>query len=70
MHLPAPSESYFSDHGKWYFHTHDSVMGPFHDKAEAQMAVLYFRQRMKWPSARQLHEFMDVGTSVHHDTHP
>lgn len=70
MHLPAPPETYFSDHGKWYFHTHDSVMGPFHDKAEAQMAVLYFRQRMKWPSSRQLHEFMDVGLPVPRASHP
>ncbi len=33
-------------------------MGPFHDEREAQMAVLYFQQRLKWPNARQLHEFM------------
>jgi len=25
------------------------------------MAVLYFQQRLKWPNARQLHEFMDAG---------
>lgn len=69
MHLPAPPETYFSDHGKWYFHAHDSVMGPFRDKAEAQMAVLYFRQRMKWPNARQLHEFMDIGLPAQRGNH-
>lgn len=52
------SYSYFRERGKWYFRTHDSVMGPFCNKAEAQMAVQYFQLRLKWPSARQLHEFM------------
>lgn len=51
-------DQYFSERGKWFFRAHDSVMGPFHDKAEAQMAVLYFRQRLKWPNAKQLQEFM------------
>lgn len=54
-------DGYFNDRGRWYYRTHDSVMGPFADRAEAQMAVLYFRQRMKWPSLRQLHEFMGGG---------
>ena len=52
------SYSYFHARGKWYFRTHASVMGPFCDKTEAQMAVRYFQLRLKWPSARQLHEFM------------
>lgn len=38
-------------------------MGPFNDKSEAQMAVLYFHQRTKWPNARQLRDFM--GTDSH-----
>jgi hypothetical protein len=59
MTLVARNDSYFSQRGKWFFRTHDGVMGPFHDRNEAQMAVLYFRQRLKWPNARQLHEFMD-----------
>jgi hypothetical protein len=58
MTLIARPESYFSERGKWFFRTHDGIMGPFHDRDEAQMAVRYFQQRMKWPNARQLHEFM------------
>jgi hypothetical protein len=60
MTLTARHYSYFSERGRWFFRTHDGVMGPFHDEREAQMAVLYFQQRLKWPNARQLHEFMDV----------
>lgn len=52
--------SYFNDRGRWYVRTADNLMGPFWDKAEAQMAVLYFQQRLKWPNARQLQEFMGV----------
>lgn len=61
MTLTARHDSYFSERGRWFFRTHDGVMGPFHDEREAQMAVLYFQQRLKWPNARQLHEFMDAG---------
>jgi len=58
MTLTARPDRYFSERGRWFFRTHDGVMGPFHDEREAQMAVLYFQQRLKWPNARQLHEFM------------
>lgn len=61
MTLTARPDRYFSERGRWFFRTHDGVMGPFHDEREAQMAVLYFQQRLKWPNARQLHEFMDAG---------
>lgn len=57
-------EAYFSERGKWFFRGHDTVMGPFQDKVEAQMAVLYFQQRLKWPSHRQLHEFMGATATV------
>jgi hypothetical protein len=59
----ARSDNYFHEDGKWYFRTQDGVMGPFNDKSEAQMAVLYFHQRTKWPNARQLRDFM--GTDSH-----
>ena len=58
MTLTVRPDSYFRERGRWFFRTHDGVMGPFHDEREAQMAVLYFQQRLKWPNARQLHEFM------------
>jgi hypothetical protein len=58
----AQADGYFAERGRWYFRTHGTVMGPFADKGEAQMAVLYFRQRAKWPSQQQLHEFMDGGS--------
>ena len=58
MNMLSQPDGYFCERERWYFRTHGNVMGPFGDKAEAQMAVLYFRQRLKWPSLRQLHEFM------------
>jgi hypothetical protein len=58
MNMLSHADGYFAERGRWYFRTNGNVMGPFTDKAEAQMAVLYFRQRLKWPSLRQLHEFM------------
>jgi hypothetical protein len=61
MALTARPDSYFSERGRWFFRTHDGVMGPFRDEREAHMAVLYFQQRLKWPNARQLHQFMDPG---------
>ena len=61
MNMLARTEGYFSERGHWYFRSQGSVSGPFADKAEAQMAVLYFRQRLKWPSRHQLREFMDPG---------
>jgi hypothetical protein len=60
----AQTDGYFAERGRWYFRTHGNVMGPFADKAEAQMAVLYFRQRLKWPSQRQLQDFMHQDTAA------
>lgn len=62
MNMLAQADGYFAERGRWYFRTHGNVMGPFADKAEAQMAVLYFRQRLRWPSQRELHAFMDRDT--------
>ena len=58
MNMIAEADGYFAERGRWYFRNHGNVMGPFADKTEAQMAVLFFRQRLKWPNLRQLHEFM------------
>jgi hypothetical protein len=66
----ARTDGYFAERGRWYFRNHGNVMGPFADKAEAQMAVLYFRQRLKWPSQRQLHQFMERSATQSPDCHP
>lgn len=60
MTLTARPDSYFNERGKWFLRTHDGIMGPFHDRAEAEMAVRYFRRHLKWPNVMQLHEFMDT----------
>jgi hypothetical protein len=56
--MPPHAYDYFANRGKWYLRTHDNVMGPFGDRHEAEMAVHYFQQCHKWPSTRQLHDFI------------
>jgi len=59
----ARSDEYYHEHGKWYLRANDGVIGPFNDKCEAQMALLYYQQRTRWPNARQLRDFMGMDSS-------
>jgi len=56
----ARTDEYVHEDGKWYLRTDKGVKGPFGDKCEAQMALLYYRQRTRWPTPRQLRDFMGM----------
>lgn len=61
----ARSDEYLHEDGKWYLRTEKGVKkGPYNDKGEAQMALLYFRQRTRWPTPRQLRDFMGMDSSA------
>lgn len=48
--------------GGWFVRNGDSeYIGPFADKADAQMALLYYAARLFWPSQKQLREFARSG---------
>ncbi|MBT8138800.1 MAG: hypothetical protein KJP25_03455 [Gammaproteobacteria bacterium] len=49
-------------HGGWFVrHGDTELIGPFTDKADAQMALLYFSARLFWPNDKQLREFARHG---------
>ncbi len=48
--------------GLWFVtNTKNEQAGPFSNKADAQMALLYYVGRTCWPSAKQLREFSRLG---------
>lgn len=48
--------------GLWFVtNTQNEQAGPFSNKADAQMALLYYVGRTCWPSAKQLREFTRFG---------
>jgi hypothetical protein len=48
--------------GFWFVtNKRNEQAGPFNDKSEAQMALLYYVGRTCWPSAKQLREFSRLG---------
>lgn len=49
-------------HGGWFIkHGDTEFAGPFADKADAQMALLYYSARQFWPNQKQLREFARRG---------
>ena len=59
---PALQQRFYLRDGAWYVkHGDQSSAGPFADKADAQMAMLYFSARAFWPSEKQLREFARSG---------
>ncbi|MEM8496854.1 MAG: DUF6316 family protein [Pseudomonadota bacterium] len=58
------SNRFFRKAGTWFYQTREGVdMGPFSDKAEAQMALVYFIERTEWPTAKQLRTFISDRSS-------
>ncbi|NNC54918.1 MAG: hypothetical protein HKO07_04255 [Pseudomonadales bacterium] len=56
------SNRFCKKHGGWFVRHGDAeLVGPFSDKADAQMALLYFSARLFWPSDKQLREFARHG---------
>ncbi|MDB2409327.1 hypothetical protein N9W57_01725 [Pseudomonadales bacterium] len=53
---------FFIRNGLWFVtNTQNEQAGPFSNKADAQMALLYYVGRTCWPSAKQLREFTRFG---------
>lgn len=49
---------FFRQGKEWFFSTRDgNSIGPFTDKAEAQLALAYFVERTQWPNKKQLREY-------------
>ncbi len=54
------SERFFKRSDGWYYTTRENVdMGPYADKAEAQMALVYFIERTQWPDEKQLRAYIN-----------
>jgi len=58
------SNRFFRKDGAWFYQTRDCMdIGPFADKAEAQMALVYFIERTEWPTAKQLRNYISTRCS-------
>ncbi len=59
--ISSRSERFYQKQGKWYFTTREGIdMGPYDDKAEVQMALMYFVERTQWPDNKQLRDYMGM----------
>jgi hypothetical protein len=58
---PKLQRSFLHREGGWYVEADKKLIGPFADKAEAQMALMYYKIRTCWPSAKQLREYARNG---------
>jgi hypothetical protein len=56
---PNPLKNCFAiKNGAWFVtNANDEQAGPYSNKADAQMALVYYVARTCWPSAKQLREF-------------
>ncbi|MFK8018908.1 MAG: DUF6316 family protein [Pseudomonadales bacterium] len=55
------SNRFFRKDAAWFYQTREGVdMGPFADKAEAQMALVYFIERTTWPDPKQLRNYISA----------
>jgi len=53
--------SFLHRDGSWYIEVDQQLVGPFTDKADAQMALMYYKMRTCWPNAKQLREYARNG---------
>lgn len=62
MRLASLQQRFYKRNGAWYVGCHDqSAIGPFVDKADAQMALMYYTAMANWPTDKQLREFARTG---------
>lgn len=55
------SDRFFKKNGEWFYQTREGqCVGPYADKAEAQMALVYFIEETNWPDQRQLRCYIDA----------
>lgn len=59
MVVSTRSDRFFLQDRHWYFHTREGFdVGPFRDKNEAQLALMYFIEQAQWPEQRQLQKLV------------
>jgi hypothetical protein len=57
--LHTRNDRFFRSGEKWFFHTREDVdIGPFDNKNQAQLALVYFIEHDCWPSARQMRAYV------------
>ncbi len=57
--LHSRSDRFFRVGTHWFFHTREGFdVGPFDDKNQAQLALVYFIDHNSWPSAKQLRAYI------------
>jgi len=55
-------QCFFQENGGWYIHMTDEDIGPYADKADAQMALMYYSLRALWPDEKELRSFARNGS--------
>jgi hypothetical protein len=57
--LHSRSDRFFRIGTHWFFHTREGFdVGPFDEKNQAQLALVYFVAHNNWPSAKQLRAYL------------
>jgi hypothetical protein len=57
--LHSRSDRFFRIGTQWFFHTREGFdVGPFDEKNQAQLALVYFIAHSSWPSAKQLRAYL------------
>lgn len=54
-------QCFFQRDGDWFIHMSEREVGPYEDKADAQMALMYYSVRAFWPTEKQLRNFARYG---------
>ena len=57
--LHSRSDRFFRTGTHWFFHTREGFdVGPFDNRNQAQLALVYFMAHNSWPSAKQLRAYI------------
>ena len=67
--LHSRSDRFFRVGTHWFFRTREGFdVGPFDDKNQSQLALVYFVAHNSWPSAKQLRAYIQNPPPVPVDT--
>lgn len=54
-------QCFFHQNGEWFIQMKQEHIGPFADKMDAQMALMYYSIRALWPNDKELRRFARQG---------
>lgn len=54
-------QCFYQKNGEWFIQMKQESIGPFADKSDAQMALMYYSVRTLWPDDKQLRCFARQG---------